>query len=149
MNERDFQVGDREFKLSKIDPFKQFHIVRRLGPILGDIIPVAQKIKGKLSGDSTGSEEDKFQAIAELAKPVMDGISKLSDEDANRVLLGLLNSVEMKQQPKGNWARIARDENIMIQDLELPVLLQVAGRAFAYNLSSFFSIAHPASQGGK
>lgn len=145
MSERDFQAGGKEFKLSKIDAFKQFHIVRRLGPILGDIIPVAQKLKGmKTEGQS---EDEKFEMIAEIAKPVMQGLSKLSDEDANRVLLGLLSSVEVKQQT-GNWARIARDENLMIQDLELPIMLQVAGRAFAYNLAGFFAIAPQASHGG-
>jgi hypothetical protein len=147
MSERDFKAGGREFKLSKLDAFKQFHIVRRLGPILGDIIPVAQKLKGiKEEGQS---EEEKFETIAQLAKPIMEGLSKLSDQDANIVLLGLLSSVEVKQQPANNWARIARDGNLMIQDMELPVMLQVAGRAFAYNLAGFFAIAPQTSHGGK
>lgn len=147
MNERDFQAGGREFKLSKIDPFKQFHIVRRLGPLLGDIIPVAQSIKG-LKDDSEQNEEEKLETIAMLAKPLMEGFSKLSDADADVVLLGLLSAVEIKQST-GNWARIVRDKNIMIQDLELPILLQAAGKAFAYNLAGFFAIAPQASHGGK
>lgn len=148
MTEQDFQVGSRDFKLSKIDAFKQFHIVRRLGPILGDIIPVAQKLKGLLKDDSQ-SEDDKFEVIAQLAKPIMEGLSKLSDQDANTVLLGLLSAVEVRQMPAGNWARIARDNNMMIQDLELPVMLQVAGRAFAYNLAGFFATAHQTSHAAK
>jgi hypothetical protein len=147
MSERDFTAGGREFKLSKIDPFKQFHIVRRLGPILGDIIPVAQKIKSTLSGTET--EDQKFETIAQIAQPILNGLSKLSDEDANKVLLGLLSAVEVKQAPAGNWARIARDENLMIQDVDLPVLLQAAGRAFAFNLAGFFAIAPQISHGGK
>lgn len=147
MNERDFQVGGKEFKLSKLDAFKQFHIVRRLGPVLGEIVPVAQKI-GSMRNDG-GSEEEKLSQAAEIAKPIMDGISKLSDADANFVLLGLLEAVEMKQQPAGNWARIARGGNLMIQTLELPEMLQVAGRAFSYNLSGFFSIAPQTSHGGQ
>ncbi len=147
MNERDFQAGGRDFKLSKIDPFKQFHIVRRLGPILGDIIPIAQKLKDLK--DEGQSEDEKFEVISRLAKPIMDGLSKLSDEDANKVLLGLLSSVEVKQMPQGNWARIARDDVFMIQDIDLPIMLQAAGRAFAYNLKSFFTSAHLSSHGGK
>lgn len=146
MSERDFQIGAQEFKLSKIDPFKQFHIVRRLGPILGDIIPVAQSIKNAVSGEQ--SEDQKFETIAKLVQPILNGLSKLSDEDSNRVLLGLLSSVEMKQSPAGNWARVARDESLMIETLDLPVLLQAAGRAFAYNLSGFFCTAHQTSHGG-
>lgn len=148
MSERDFTAGGREFKLNKIDPFKQFHIVRRLGPILGDIIPVAQKIKSAISGTEE-TEEQKLEAVALIAQPVLNGLSKLSEEDANSVLLGLLSSVEVKQPPVGNWARVARDNQLMISDLELPLMLQVAGRAFAYNLASFFAIAPQTSHGGK
>lgn len=147
MNERDFQAGGHDFKLNKIDPFKQFHIVRRLGPILGDIIPVAQKIKSTISGEQ--SEDEKFETIAQIAQPILNGLSKLSDEDANKVLLGLLSAVEVKQLPAGNWAKIAREESLMIQTIELQVLLQVAGRAFAYNLAGFFATAHQTSRGGK
>lgn len=148
MADKDFEIGGREFKLSKIGAFEQFHIVRRLGPILGDIIPVAQGIKGTLS-DKEQTEEQKFETIAKIAQPILNGLSKLSDIDANKVLLGLLSSVEIKQAPVGNWARIARGEMLMIQDLELPTMLQVAGRAFAYNLSGFFATAPQTSHGGK
>ena len=62
--------------------------------------------------------------------------------------MGLLSSVEIKQSA-GNWARIARDENLMIQDLDLGTMLQAAGRAFAYNLAGFFAIAPQTSHGEK
>lgn len=150
-DERDFSAGGREFKLNKIDPFKQFHVVRRLGPLLGDIIPAAKKITalvGQRGDGSNLSEEEKFDQIATLAKPLMNGFAELSDEDANHVLLTLLEAVEVKHTA-GSWARIARDGNMMIQYLELPVLLQCAGRAFGYNLRSFFDLAHQTSHGGK
>lgn len=146
MVERDFQVDGREFKLNKIDPFKQTHIVRRLGPILGDIIPVAQKLQ-KQVGDSK-TEDQKLESIFEVLQPLLVGFSKLSDEDFDKVFLGLLNAVEVKQAPAGNWARVARDGMLMMQDLDLPVLFRVAGMAFAYNLSGFFRTAPQISQGG-
>ena len=148
MTERDFTAGGRDFKLNKMDAMKQFHVVRRLGPILGDIIPVAQKIKGTIT-DSAQSEEERFESIAVIAQPILNGLSKLSDEDANKVILGLLSTVEVRQMPAGNWGRVAREDMIMMQDIEFPVLLQVAGRAFAYNLSGFFATAQQTSHGGK
>lgn len=148
MTDRDFQIDGKEFKLSKIDAFKQFHIVRKLGPILGDIIPVAQKLKSlSPKADSTSSDQ-MVQEIGVLVKPIMDGLSKLTEEDANKVLLGLLASVEIKQS-QGNWARIAREDSLMIENLDLKVMLQAAGRAFMYNLSGFFAIAPQVSHGGK
>ncbi len=146
MNERDFQIGARNFKLNKIDAFKQFHIVRRLGPILGDIIPVAQQMSK--SKKENLSEDETFESLAKLAGPIMSGLAKLSDEDSNLVLLGLCSAVEM-QQAQGNWARVATQAGLMFQDLELPVLLQIAGKSFMYNLSGFFAVAPQVSHGGK
>jgi hypothetical protein len=137
MSDRDFEIGSRKFKLGKIDAFKQFHIVRRIGPILSDMLPAMKDVQKVGMGDNL-TESQKLDAFAEIAAPIMTGISKLSDQDADRVLFGLLGSVEV-QQPGGNWAKVATDSMLMIQDLELPVLLQIAGRAFAFNLSGFFS----------
>lgn len=149
MSDKEFQAGGRHFNLSKIDTFKQFHIVRRIGPILGDIIPVAQKLHSLQKVQSKSpSEEDTFSEIADLAKPIMDGLSKLSDADANYVLLGLLSAVEVRQMPANNWAKVVKNDMLMIGDLGLPLMLQIAGRAFAYNLADFFAIAPQTSHGG-
>lgn len=146
MADRDFEIGSRKFKLNKIDTFKQFHIVRRLGPILGEIIPAAKGIAGL--DETKMTEEQKFDFIAKLATPVMDGFSKLSDKDADFVLLSLCSAVEM-QQSLGNWARVATDAGLMFQDIELPLLLQIAGRAFMYNVAGFFSLMPQVSPGPK
>lgn len=132
--ERDFEIGTRKFKLSKINAFKQFHIVRRIAPILAELLPAVQLSKAK----EGASESEKLEELSKMATPMMMGLSKLSDEDANYVLFGLLSAVEL-QQEKGNWARVATESaGLMIQDLELPEMIQIAGKAFMYNLSGFF-----------
>lgn len=137
MSDRDFEIGAMKFKLNKIDTFKQFHIARRVGPILGDMLPIVGPIL-KTAGNKDLSESQKFDEMAKLAKPLMDGFAKLSEEDSNKILLGLLSAVEI-QQATGNWAKVATENQILFQDLELPTLLMIAGRAFAYNLSGFFA----------
>lgn len=136
MSDRDFEIGTRKFKLNKIDAFKQFHIVRRIGPVLSELLPALKNFQDPKA--LALPNEEKFEMIAKLASPFLIGLSKLSDVDADLVLMGLLSSVEM-QQPTGNWAKVASNSLLMIQDMELPVLLQIAGRAFVFNLSGFFS----------
>ena len=136
MADRDFEIGTRKFKLNKINAFRQFHIVRRIGPILSDLLPSMTTMK-KVSSSSELSEMEKFDEFAKIAAPLMTGLSKLSDKDADYVLFGLLSSVEILQDT-GNWAKVATDSMLMMQDMELPVLLQIAGRAFAFNLAGFF-----------
>lgn len=136
MIEKDFSIGGRQFKLSKMDTIKQFHIVRRVGPILSDLMPAFKDAKALQDAESLSLDE-KLDAIAKVATPFMEGLAKLSDQDSEFVLFGLLNAVEV-QQPVG-WARVANGTMLMAQDLELPTLLQLAGRAFMFNLSGFIS----------
>lgn len=139
MSDRDFELGGRKFKLSKMDAFKQFKVVRKIAPILGEIFPAAQKF----SKAETGDQDQMLMVTA-----IMNGMSKLSDADADSVLLSLCSCVEVQQMPIGNWARVSNDSMLIMQDLELPILLQIAGKAFMYNLSGFF-LALPASPGAK
>lgn len=130
-----FEIGGRHFSLSKLDAFKQFHIVRRVGPILTELLPNldALKVAGEAKNDS-----DRMKQLANFASPILDGLSKLSDADSEYVLHGLLSCVEV-QQAAGNWAKVFANGFMMINDIELPILLQLAARAFAYNLSGFFA----------
>lgn len=139
MSDRDFEINGKHFKLCKIDAFKQFHIVRRFGPVLSELLPVLKDAQKHLKNIQSISEDEKLDQVAKIAGPFITGISKLSDQDADFVLLGLLASVEV-QQAQGNWAKLAQGSMMMIQDMELPLMLQVAGRAFMYNLSGFFSV---------
>lgn len=135
MGDRSFKIGAREFQLSKLDAFKQFHIMRRIAPIMSELLPAMAQSKKTSAEDS--SENEKLEEFAKMAQPIMTGLAKLSDEDAELVLYGLLNAVELKQA-QGNWARIASGRLLMFQDLELPILFQCAGRALMFNLSGFF-----------
>ena len=135
--ENSFEIGGRNFKLNKINAFRQFHIVRRIGPILSDLLPTI-KDSQKLQKSESLSEAEKLDSLAKIATPIMTGLSKLSDTDSDYVLFGLLESVEI-QQTTGNWAKVMVNSMLMMQDLDLPVLLQIAGRAFVFNLSNFFS----------
>jgi len=137
MSERDFEIGSRRFKLNKIDAFKQFHIVRRIAPILAYLLPALKDVQG-VSANAELSESEKLDQFAKIAAPLMNGLSKLSDVDADKVLYGLLSSVEV-QQATGNWAKVANESMLMMNDMELPILLQIAGRAFMFNLSGFFA----------
>lgn len=132
-----FEIAGRKFKLNKMDAFKQFHIARRMAPLLSELIPVFGTIA---KAQKTGSTEaEKFDEIAKLLQPIMMGLSKLSDEDSNKVLFGLLSSVEMQQTANGGWAKLATESSLMFQDLDLPILLNAAGRAFIFNVGGFFA----------
>lgn len=130
-----FSIGGRNFTLSKMDAFKQFHVVRRVGPILTELLPRLAQLKAV---KETASEKEQLEQMAQVATPVLAGLSKLSDVDADYVLHTLLSCVEV-QQPIGNWAKVFANNMLMVNDLDLPTMMQIASRAFMFNLSGFFS----------
>jgi hypothetical protein len=85
------------------------------------------------------TEDEKLDQFAVVAQPFMESLSKLSDADADYVLFRLLSSVEVYQEEFKTWAKIATDTGLMMENIDLPILLQAAGRAFMFNLSGFFS----------
>jgi hypothetical protein len=137
MHDNTFELSGRSFSLNKIDAFRQFHIVRRIGPILTDLLPVLKAIASQDTDKMSDGEQ--LDATIKLATPLMQGLAKLSDADAEYVFQNLLNSVQVKQMPQGNWARVFNNGMLMMNDLELPILFQIAGRALMHNLSGFFA----------
>lgn len=130
-----FEINGKSFKVSKINAMKQYHIVRRISPILSEMLPAIQGLAKK---SNALSEEEMLDQAATVIAPIMNGLSKLTDKDSEFVLFGLLSVVEIKQA-EGNWARLVMNDNLMFHDLELPILLQAAGRSFMFNMSGFFA----------
>ncbi|MDH4163328.1 MAG: hypothetical protein OEW15_11665 [Nitrospirota bacterium] len=136
----EFKIGDKNFKIGKLDAFRQFHIVRRISPLLAEVMPsIASMSKAAKNADNL-TEDEKLDEFAKIAQPILAGLSKLSDADADYVLYRLLSVVEVEQPQFRTWAKIATDTGLVMQDLELPVLLQAAGRALMFNLSGFFAL---------
>lgn len=139
----DFTIKNKNYRAHKLSPFKQFHIVRRIGPILSDLAPVAMKYMGDQKSGNL-SESQAFEAIT----PIMNGLSKLSDADADYVMMGLLSGVQLQQEPSKMWAHLVSGDKLMFADLDLQEMIQIAGRSFAFNLSGFFTALPSASADG-
>lgn len=138
-----FSIGERQFKLSKINAMKQYHIVRRIAPILGEMLPAMKDI-AKAHESKSMTEDEKLDQAVRFAGPIMNGLSKLSDKDSEVVLYGLLAAVEIKQA-EGNWAKIVQNDQLMFDNLDLPLMLQAAGRSFMYNMAGFFDVLQRSS----
>lgn len=80
-----FELGGREFSIRKLDAFAQYHIVRRLDPVLSELLPVLPKVQEAVLKDSA-SEKEKFEEAIKLLAPLFEGFAKLSDADADKVL---------------------------------------------------------------
>lgn len=133
-----------EFNFGKINALAQFHIVRRLAPIIGELIAVVASSgiakSGKKAEDIKFNDLD-FDAISKEMAPLLAIIAKLPDEDMNYCLFGLLKPVQRKI-PGGGWAKIVSDQNhFMYDDIKenMQLMLMLAGKSFGANISGFIN----------
>lgn len=119
----EFELEGRTYRANKIDARTQFHIVRRLAPVLGEIAPALQG-KGGL----------------DALPPLANAVAKLTDSDADYVIFGLLKAVVRKQDQGLGWGPVATGEQLMYDDITMPLMLKLAWQSFSFNMSGFFAV---------
>lgn len=120
-------IKGQSYSFSKLLPLKQFHIVRRLSPMLGELAPL---IKDKMSGNDI----DPIAILPALSKV----LSEMTDENADFILFGLLAAVSRKQTV--GYAPVTNSDtnSLMFTDIDLPLMMELAGRSLMFNLGNFF-----------
>lgn len=104
-----------------MDTFKQFHVARRLTPVLGSLASAA------------GSGSDLTKAIV----PIADAISSMADADCDYILHACLNVVKL-DQGNNTWSPIFSNGLLMFQEIDMATMLQIAVKVIQDNLSGFF-----------
>jgi hypothetical protein len=119
----EFELNGESYKASKLPARKQFHIARRLMPVIGQLV-----------GAGKGGSE--METLANFC----NGISSLSDEEADYVLFGLLASVQRKQPSGLGYAKIVAEQNVMFEDINnMKDMLFIAWQTARYNFSDFLA----------
>jgi hypothetical protein len=119
----EFELEGQTYRVNKIDARSQFHIVRRLAPVIGELAPALQGGKGGL----------------DALPPLANAIAKLSDADADYCLFGLLKALSRKQPQGTGWGPVTTGELLMYDDITMPTMLQLAWRAMSHNMQGFFA----------
>ncbi|GLQ96477.1 phage tail assembly chaperone [Dyella mobilis] len=114
----DFSVNGNNYISSALDAKRQFHLARRLGPIL--------------SGIQGRPENEMFPAI-------MEAVAAMSDEQCDYVLDTCM-SVVKRQQDGNTWAPVYNDRahRMQFDDIDMGAMLQIARHVIQENLASFF-----------
>jgi hypothetical protein len=120
----EFEIKGQTYKATKMDARAQFHIVRRLAPVLGELAPAAAS--GKVQG-------------LDALPPLANAIAKLTDADADYCLFGLLAVISRKQPQGMGWSPVCTTNLMMYDDIDMVVMLQLAWKALEFNMSGFFA----------
>lgn len=114
------QAGGKTYRVGKLDALLQFHVMRRLAPVL-------PKLAAMQGND-----------LAAALEPIAQGVAGMTDADSEYIIKTCLSVAERKQ-PGGGWAALTVNGAMMFEDLDMAAMLTLVWHVLQHNLSGFFA----------
>lgn len=129
----EIEIGGNVYSIGKMNAMEQFHVSRRVAPILPSLAPLLTRLKHQ---DQT--QVSSLDLMMATLQPLADGIAAMSDADSEYVINTCMAVVQRQQA--GGWRRAWNDHGApMFEDIDMAVMLQLAGRVIASNLAPFIA----------
>lgn len=127
----EIELGGNTYSIGKLSAMKQFHVSRRVAPIIPKLVPVFTRMK---SGTSL---LDDLDGLAEALQPFADGLAEMRDEDAEYVVNACMSVIQRKNEYGWTASWSAEAKRPMFDDMDLGVLLPLTVRCIVVNLGPF------------
>lgn len=126
----DFEINGFQYKSGKLNAMVQFHVSRRLAPL---ITSLSETVQGSLS-------EASLLDATKIIAPLMEGISELSDADSEYIIYSCMKVTSRQQDGGVGFAPVlAMDgRTFMFPDIDMIGMLTIAAHVLQDNLSGFF-----------
>ena len=123
------EIKGVSYQIGTLDAMKQFHVSRRIGPILAAMgVSIEELSKNGGNLDEGG--------MMEVMGPVMTVVSKMDDETVEYIIKTCLEVVS--RQEGDRWAKVQVNGRLMYADIGMPEMLQLTVETVKGNLGSFF-----------
>jgi len=137
----EIEVAGHKYRASKLDPFKQFHVARRIGPILAimgiNMAWLVQKQIGKpISRAKKPSQGPGLEDFMGILPAMAEVLAKMSDADADFVLHTCLAAVQ-REAGENRWQVVAVNDRMMFEDIEMDVMLRLVVAVVQENIQGF------------
>lgn len=125
------EVKGNKYECGRLSAVTQFHVTRRLGPVL---VVAGISIEMIRTGMKLALDD-----LVSMAGPVIEVLSKMSDADTNYILTACLSAV--KRESAGKFAPITADKSLdlMFADIDMPTMLRLVVEVLKENLGNFLT----------
>lgn len=127
----EFEINGLNYRAEKLDAFKQFHLSRKIAPVIPPLIPIFMKLsqEGSLSQD--------LSAIADVLEPFATALSEMNDQAAEYVIGTALSVV--KRQNGSLWTPVWNSSinACAFDDMDMGVMLKIVFKVVQDNLGPF------------
>lgn len=140
-----FEAGGHRYRIAgKLDAIKQFHVVRRLAPLVSAFQGV--DLAALRPEAQTSDPETAAAAMQGLVGPLAQGVAKISDADSEYVLAACMGVVERDLGGGTGWGPVwsAPARAMMYADITFIELITIVGRVLMANVGDFgFALPRP------
>lgn len=128
----EFQINGKEYRAQKLNAFEQFHVSRKVAPIIPTLVPVFVKLardKQSILADLSG--------FADLMQPFAEGIASMSNADSEYVIATCLSVVQRRSGD--TWASVWSKQNNcqMFDDIDLSAMIPMILKVIQDSLGPF------------
>lgn len=129
----EFELEGHTYRIGKLDAFKQFHVSRRIAPVIPRLVPAFMKMT------AAGGAAQDMGAISEALAPFADALAEMPDASAEYVIATCLSVVQRRQNSSWSPVWSVTGNTIMFDDMDLSTMLPLVVRVIKDNLGSFIS----------
>ena len=132
-------INGVEYQIGKLGAFEQFHVGRKLAPLLAHALPAFMQF----AEGGTDRPDIEVVLLSGAGIPIAEVLAKMSKEDVDFVLHECL-AVCQRKQTKG-WAKVFANGVLMFQDVEADTLFGLTKAVIEVSLGRFFPTGQPES----
>lgn len=135
----DFEINGKQYRSGKLDAFKQFHVARRLAPLLSGVSSAVKTEGATPAAEGETTAPAPKRDFADFLEPMADAIAHMPDADCDYILFTCLGAVQ--RQEGTSWAKLVAPGNrsLMFDDIDMGVMINITLKVIQDNLGNFFS----------
>ncbi len=130
MSNPEVTIGDSVYQIGKLPAMTQFHVVRRIGPVLATMGVSITEMATK--GKSLNDEVDMLSIMGTVSEVV----AKMSNDDVEYVIYACLAVVRRQQGER--YMNVMTGKNFQFQDIDMTVMMRLTVEVLKENLGGFF-----------
>lgn len=133
-------INGETYRLGKMPARTQFHVLRRIMPVMASLAPVAIALGLAKPEGGAGDEPMEVDKFFGMIGPMAEGLARMADADMDFVINNVM--AQTAKNVNGQWAPMLAPDGFtfMFQDMGMELMLQLTLAGIRENFGNFFDL---------
>lgn len=133
----EFEINGITYRIGKMTVFQQFHLERKVAPLIPKLVPVFLKLQGATQPETDNPLTGDLASTVDMLSPFMEAIAGMDDAQAEFILGTSLSVVSRKQGDTWSPVWSGRGNVAMFDDIDMNDMLKMTYRVILEALGPF------------